>query len=311
MGQATPAGLAAIVGPTASGKSDLALALAAQIPLEILVADSRQVYRGMDIGTAKPNRPTRGLVRHHLVDLAAPDEPFSVADWVSAARPVIDEIIARGRLPLVVGGTGLYVSALVDGYDLGSSPPSAALRRELGQELAEHGPAALAARLTLADPRAAARVDLRNPRRVVRALERGSRPVQPNRPWPGRLLMIGIRRPIEVLVQRINARAERLFSDGLLAEVAGLLAAGYRAELPPMTGHGYREAAAVLAGECTVEEAIETTARRTRQYARRQRTWFRRDPRISWIDADDLPADDPRVVDQARAVLRAAGLIDY
>ena len=310
MGPSSPPPLAVIVGPTASGKTDLALALAAQIPIEILVADSRQVYRGMDIGTATPDALARAAVAHHLLDLVAPDEPFSVADWIAAARPQIAEIARAGRLPLAVGGTGLYVSALIDGYDLASAPPSADLRRELERELAEGGVTALAARLSRADPNAAASVDLRNSRRVVRALERQAKPAAPNRPWPGRLAMIGIRRPPGVLAQRINARAERLFSDGLLDEVAALLAAGYSPDLAPMTGHGYREAAGVLAGERTLDEAIETTARRTRQYARRQRIWFQRDERINWIDAGELPGDDPGIVDQARAVLRLAGLSD-
>ncbi len=308
MGLSSPAPLAAIVGPTASGKSDLALALATQIPLEILVADSRQVCRGMDIGTAKPDAVARETVPHHLLDLVAPDERFSVADWVAAARPLIDRIAARGHLPLVVCGTGLYLSALVDGYDLSSSPPAADLRRELGREMAERGIGTLAERLAASDPTAAARVDLRNPRRVVRALERGAQPTGPNRPWPGRLAIIGLRRPLEVLDRRIDTRAARLFADGLFAEVAALLGAGYTADLAPMSGHGYREAARVLAGESSLEDAIETTARRTRQYARRQRTWFKRDGRVSWIDAGDLPANHPDIVDQARAVLRAARL---
>lgn len=308
MGRPSPAPLAAIVGPTASGKSDLALAMATQIPLEILVADSRQVYRGMDIGTAKPDVVTREAVPHHLLDLVAPDEPFSVADWVAAARPLIDRIAARGPLPLVVCGTGLYLSALIDGYDLSSAPPSSDLRQELSRELAERGVGALANRLAASDPTAAGRVDLRNPRRVVRALERGARPTDPNRPWTSGLAIIGLRRPIDVLDRRIDARAARLFADGLLAEVAALIAAGYPADLAPMTGHGYREAARVLLGESSLEEAIETTARRTRQHARRQRTWFKRDQRISWIDAGDLPANHPDIVDQARAVLRAARL---
>ena len=306
MGPSSPAPLAAIVGPTGSGKSDLALALAAQIPLEILVADSRQVRRGMDIGTAKPDAVARRAVPHHLLDLVAPDEPFSVADWVAAARPLIDGIAARGHLPLVVCGTGLYLEALVDGYDLRSAPPSPALRLELEHEIDERGIGALAERLTASDPTAAARIDLRNPRRVIRALERGAQPVEPNRPWPGPLTIIGLHRPLEVLDRRIDARAARLFADGLLEEVAALIAAGYSTDLAPMSGHGYREAARVLMGESSLEEAIGTTARRTRQYARRQRSWFSRDETISWINAGDLPANYPEVVGEARAVLRAA-----
>ena len=306
LGPSSPAPLAAIVGPTASGKSDLALALARQIPLEIIVADSRQVRRGMDIGTAKPDAAARSAVPHHLLDLVAPDEPFSVADWVAAARPLVDGIAGRGHLPLVVCGTGLYLAALVDGYDLSSAPPSPALRLELEREIGERGIGALALRLTARDPTAAARIDLRNPRRLIRALERSAQAAQPNHPWSGPLVIIGLHRPLDVLDRRINARAARLFADGILEEVAALMAAGYSPDLATMTGHGYREAARVLSEESSLEDAIGTTARRTRQYARRQRSWFSRDETISWINAGDLPADHPEVVDEARAVLLAA-----
>ena len=306
MDRGSSAPLAAIVGPTASGKSDLALALARRTPLEILVADSRQVYRGMDVGTAKPDAAARARVPHHLLDLVAPDEPFSVAEWVAAARALIPLVAARERLPLLVGGSGLYISALVDGYDLDSMPPASALRQELDRELADRGIGPLATRLAAKDPATAARIDLRNPRRVIRALERNGQASEPNRPWVGQLVMIGLRRPLELLDRRINARAARLFSSGLLDEVAALLASGYGASLTPMTGHGYREAAHVLAGDSSVEEAIASTALHTRQYARRQQTWFKRDHRIRWIDAGDLPADAPAVVDQVQAALRSA-----
>lgn len=302
--------LAGIVGPTASGKTDLALALAERLPVEIVVADSRQVYRGMDIGTAKPDARARALVPHHLVDVVDPDEPFTVADWLERARRVVAEIAARGRMPLLIGGTGLYVSALVDGHDYAAQPWSPEVRHRLGDELEADGLDPLVARLRDLDPSAAEAIDVRNPRRVLRALERaevvGGGVIPRAEPYPGRVALIGVERPREVLYRRIDERAAWLFANGLLDEVRALRAKGYGADLRPMTGHGYAEATAVLAGEWTLERAVESTARRTRQYAKRQLTWFRRDPRLLWIAADDRPAHDPDVVARADRVVRAA-----
>jgi tRNA dimethylallyltransferase len=301
-GTPRPSPLAAIVGPTASGKSALAMALAQRLPIELVIADSRQVYRGMDVGTATPSAADRAAVPHHLLDLATPDEPFTVARWVAAAREAIAQIAGRGALPLVVGGTGLYVSALVDGYDFGAQPWGPELRETLTAELEAVGLAPLAERLVRLDPATAARTDLRNPRRVVRALERvtsGAGAAPGGSPYAGRLALLGLARPRPVLYRRIDERAAALFDGGLVEEVRGLLEAGYGPELPPMTGHGYREAARLLAGEWSREEAIAVTARRTRQYAKRQLSWFRRDPRIVWLPAGELAADDPRIVAQA------------
>lgn len=299
-----------IVGPTASGKTDLALALARRWPVEILVADSRQVYRGMDVGTAKPDAAARAAVPHHLLDLVEPDEAFTVAHWVERARGLVAEIAARGRIPMLVGGTGLYVSALLDGHDYAAQPWSPEVRRLLTDELEAAGLAPLAHRLTEADAELAARTDLRNPRRVLRALERveagggGARPRAEQ--YGGRVALIGISRPREVLHDRIDRRAAWLFDNGLLDEVRDLMAAGQDLGLRPMTGHGYGEAAAHLAGEWSLEQAIEVTARRTRQYAKRQMTWFRRDSRIMWLAADSAEADDPDLVERADRLLRAA-----
>lgn len=301
--RAAPPPIAAIIGPTASGKSELAMAIGARVPVEILVADSRQVYRGLDIGTAKPSAAEQRVVRHHLIDLVDPDEQFTVADWLARARPMVDEVAARGRLPLLVGGTGLYVSALVDGYDIASQPWSPELRARLAAELETEGLAPLSARLERLDPSTAARTDLRNPRRVLRALERveaGGGPRETHAtPYPGRLAMIGISRPRAELYRRIDERAAKLFHAGLVGEVDGLLAAGHRPDSAALSSHGYAEAVRHLAGELSLERAIEATARRTRQYAKRQLTWFRRDPRIVWVAAGDRPASDPAVVEQA------------
>lgn len=298
--------IAAIVGPTGSGKTDLSLALAVRLPIEILVADSRQVYRGMDIGTAKPDARAQAAVPHHLIDLVAPGEPFTVANWAAKARRLVPEIAARGRLPMVVGGSGLYVAALLDGYAFGAAP-DAELRARLNEQLATAGVGALAGRLVAIDPAGAARTDLRNPRRVARALESATAPERPKRdagvPWDGPVRLIGIDRPTEVLNRRIDQRAQWLFDNGLVEEVRALLAAGHDPNRAPLTSHGYGEAARYLAGEWSLDEAVAVTARRTRQYAKRQRTWFRRDKRIAWLEAGERPADDPDMVAQAQRLL--------
>ena len=303
--------LLGIVGSTASGKTDLALALARRLPVEILVADSRQVYRGMDVGTAKPPAAAREAVPHHLLDLVEPGEPFTVAQWAERARALLPEIAARGQLGMLVGGTGLYVSSLVDGHDYASQAFSPERRAELDARLAVEGLEALARDLVNVDPVIAARTDLRNPRRVLRALERafagGGGAMPSARPYPGRVVVVGISRPREVLYRRIDDRARRMFeAGGLLGEVRGLLEHGYTPDLRPMTGHGYREAARHLAGEISLGEAVEVTARRTRQYAKRQLSWFGREPRIIWLRAGTLAGDDPTLVGEAERILRAA-----
>jgi tRNA dimethylallyltransferase len=306
MAPASP--IAAIVGPTASGKTDLALALADRLPIEILVADSRQVYRGMDIGTAKPDAAARARVPHHLLDLVDVGEPFSVADWAREARHIVPEVVSRRRLPLLVGGSGLYLAALLDGYSLGPAP-RVGDRARLAEELATAGVAALADRLREVDPAAARRVDLRNPRRLTRALERsaavdgGVAPPPSTMPWPGKALLLGLSRPREVLHRRIEERTRWLFDHGLLDEVRRLIAAGHDPRTAPLTSHGYGEAARHLAGEWPLDEALAMTALRTRQYAKRQATWFRRHQRVVWLSAGDAPGDDPALVGRAESLL--------
>jgi tRNA dimethylallyltransferase len=305
-----PPPLLGVVGPTASGKTDLALALARRMPVEILVADSRQVYRGMDIGTAKPDAAVRAEVPHHLLDLVEPDEPFSVAQWVAMARELIGEIGERGRFPMLVGGTGLYIEALLAGHDYERQPWSPEHRAALLARLETEGLARLAAELRRAAPSVAAQTDLRNPRRVLRTLERfqgGEDAMPKGRRYTGRLALLGLSRPPAVLARRIDQRARAMFErDGLLDEVRDLLDRGHGPELRPMTGHGYREAARHLAGEWSLGQAIEVTATRTRQYAKRQRTWFRREPRIMWLVAGSEEADAPDLVDEAERLVRAA-----
>ena len=307
---AVPPPIIGIIGPTASGKTDLALALAQRLPVEVLVADSRQVYRGMDVGTAKPDATARAVVPHHLLDLVDPDEGFTVADWLERARRLLPDVASRGRLPMVVGGTGLYVEALLQGHDYVSQGWSPELRADLTRRLEVEGLEPLVAELEALDPSTAARVDRRNPRRVLRALERsiagGGGPPPVAAPFAGRVVLIGLSRPRQELYRRIDRRAHELFDRGLVEEVATLLARGYGPELRPMTGHGYREAAGILAGEWTREEAIAVTATRTRQYAKRQLTWFRREPRIVWLAAGAHEGDDAELVDEADRIIRAA-----
>ena len=300
------------MGPTASGKTEFALAVARRLAVEVIVADSRQVYRGLDVGTAKPDAATRAAVPHHLIDLVDPDEAFTVADWVDRARRLVPQIASRGRLPLVVGGTGLYVSALLDGHDYAAQPWSPEVRARLTSELEAEGLVPLVERLGRLDPGSADRIDVRNPRRVLRALERaeiGGGGVAPRAtPYTGPVSLLGLERPRDVLYRRIDERARALFADdGLLDEVRRLLDAGHAADLLPMSGHGYREAAAHLAGELSFDEAIELTARRTRQYAKRQLSWFGRDPRVRWLSAGDGPADAEPIVSAAVDAAVAAG----
>ncbi len=265
----------------------------------------------MDVGTAKPDAQARAAVPHHLLDLVTPGERFSVAEWVAQARQLVPEIAARGHLSLVVGGSGLYLAALLDGYAFGPGP-DATRREELVAQLAGGGVEPLAERLGEVDPIAAQRIDRRNPRRVIRALERsasaggGAAPEPASTPWPGRLALLGVSRPREVLNRRIDERARWLFDHGLVDEVRTLLNAGHDPRRPPLTGHGYGEAAGYLAGEWSLEEAIAVTARRTRQFAKRQRTWFARDRRIVWLAAGEAPGNDTALVDEADRVLRTA-----
>lgn len=285
------------------------MALGDRLPVEILVADSRQVYRGMDVGTAKVDAAAQRRVPHHLLDLVDPSERFTVAQWADLARTLVPEIAARDALPLVVGGTGLYVTALLDGFDFAGQPWSPTVRHRLADELEAEGVGVLAERLGRLDPASAARTDLRNPRRVLRALERaelvGDRSAATVRaaPYAGPVALLGLRRPLAILDRRIGERAEAMFRGGLLDETQALLERGLDPTSPALTGHGYAEAARHLAGEWSVEETIEATARRIRRYARRQMSWFRRDPRIAWFDARDRPADDLPLVRQGTDLL--------
>jgi len=281
----------AIVGPTASGKSALAMRVAERMGGEIVSADSRQVYRGMDIGTAKPTIEERARIPHHLVDIVDPGERYDVLRYQRDGRAALAGIRTRGRVALVVGGTGLYVRALLDGLELASLPHDPEVRARLESE----DPATLHERLRAMDPNAASRVDPRNRRRLVRYLEVATiagGPVPRVRGAPLAALRIGLRPPREVLVATIERRVRDMVAQGVLDEARSLVARGIDPRLPSMSAHGYVHWAALLRGEIDLETAIARTARDVRAYSRRQMTWFRRDAAIRWFDptaTDPLP----------------------
>ncbi len=297
----------ALVGATASGKSALALAAARALPdVELVSIDSMQVYRGMDVGTAKPTPAERAEVPHHLLDLVDPWEECSLAWFQQQARAALADVAARGRRAVLVGGTGLYLRAVVDDLDIPGQYPE--VRAELE---AEADTAALHERLTALDPLAATRMEPGNRRRIVRALEVGLGSGRPFSSYgPGldafpddRTPQVGIRLPAEVVRARIEARYAQQVADGFLDEVDALLALDHPLSRTAGQALGYRELLAHRRGETTLDEALDLAVRRTRRFARRQRVWFRRDPRIDWVDAE---ADPAAAADEVVARLAAA-----
>jgi tRNA dimethylallyltransferase len=290
--------LVAIVGPTAVGKSALALALAEVarerlgIAAEIVSADSRQVYRGLDVGTAKPSLDEQRQVPHHLIDVVDPVDDFSLAEFQDRAYLAIDDIQRRNRLPLLVGGTGLYVRAVVEGAQLPRVPPDGELRRELEVFADRHGPAALQRRLAELDPVAAQRIDPRNRRRVIRAIEvtlKTGRPFSEGSVAQPRydVLTIGLTAERAALYQRIDRRVDRQIASGLVDETRRALAAVSTPNRPAFQGFGYREIVQHRRGEIDLATAIERYKFATHRFVRQQYTWFRlTDPRINWLEAD-------------------------
>ena len=272
-----------LAGPTASGKTAAALALADGFPIEVISADSRQVYRGMDVGTAKPTASERARVPHHLLDIIDPPETYSAHRFVQDARRALDDICRRRRVPLVVGGTGFYIKALVEAELLAAVPPDPELRRDLEALREREGVAGLAARLERVDPQRAATIDRANPRRLVRAIEVAERQQSSgDSPEPLPSMIFGIEHSHEALTTRIERRVHDIYAGGLVEETRALLERGIPPDAPALTGVGYREAAAVLDGRLSLDEAKQRTVARTRQYARRQRTWFRRQLPVHW-----------------------------
>ncbi len=294
--------LIAVVGPTATGKSDLGLALARAYDGEVVNADAMQLYRGLDVGTAKLTPAERAGVPHHLLDVLDVTEPASVAAYQRAARTVIEEVLAAGRTPVLVGGSGLYVHAVVDELEFPGTDPD--LRARLAAELDRLGPAALHARLAAVDPAAAAAVLPSNGRRVVRALEVVT---LTGRPFAARLpeaatprydaVLLGVDRPTAELDARIARRVARMFAAGLVAETRGLLP-GLREGRTASRALGYQQVLAALDGDGDLSAAAADTVVATRRFVRRQRSWFRRDRRIVWLDAGHSD-----VLGRARAVI--------
>jgi tRNA dimethylallyltransferase len=274
----------AVLGPTASGKSALALALAERVGGEIVACDSQQVYLGMDIGTAKPTRAERARVPHHALDLVRPDEPFHAARWAAVARGAIEEISARGRLPIVVGGTGLYYRALTGGL-FEAPPPDPAIRARHRALAAADGVPALHARLAAVDPEAAAVIGPNDLVRTSRALEIHEqtgvaittlrRRASPRADLAPTVLLLDP--PLATLRARIAARVAEMMAAGFLDEVRALRAAGYGPALKPLQALGYKQLGAVLDGAMSLPDAVTETVRATAAYARRQRTWFRKE----------------------------------
>jgi len=287
--------LIVILGPTAVGKTETAVRLAGRLGGEIISADSRQFYRGMDLGTAKPTPAERSRIPHHLVDVIAPDEPWSLAQFQQAAFQAIDAMHPRGRLPFLVGGTGQFVRAIAEGWDIPPQQPNPRLRAVLAAWAGEIGSEAFHQRLAVLDPPAAALIDYRNVRRTIRAFEvifhTGKRfSAQRRRHAPRyRLLQIGLMRPRADLYARIDARIDAMLAAGLLEEVRGLLAR-YPGDLPAFSAIGYRELVRHLEGACTLDEAVAAIRRNTRQFVRRQANWFKQDdPDIHWFMAEADP----------------------
>lgn len=283
--------LVAIVGPTAIGKSRLAIRLAQTFGGEIVNADSRQVYRHMDIGTAKPTPGELALVPHHLINSANPDESFSLAQYQELAYRAIDDIHQRGKLPLLVGGSGLYVRAVVEGWQIPQAPPNPELRKKLEEKAAAIGVEKLYQELVAIDPAAAQKIDPRNVRRVIRALEvyeQTGTPfsrLQKKQAPPFTSLIIGLTCDRAELYRRIDERVDRMMAQGLVREVEKLVQMGYDFTLSAMSTIGYKQIGLYLRGEVSLEEAVQQVKYETHRFVRHQYAWFRlKDDRIKWFN---------------------------
>ena len=280
-----------VVGPTASGKTDYAIDLALARNGEVVSCDSMQIYRHMDIGTAKPAREEMRGVPHHMLDIVEPGTDYSVADFVRDARACIADILARGRLPVLCGGTGLYVDSIINQIEFAAEKRDDGLRRELKEMAEREGPEAVHTLLRAADPEAAEAIHPNNVKRVIRALEiirttglsKAEADRQARKEPVYDAALFGMELGRERLYQRIDMRVDRMMEQGLLGEVRRLLEMGVPRQSTAMQAIGYKELVRCLDGACSLEEAVETVKRESRRYAKRQMTWFRRNPEIQWI----------------------------
>ena len=305
---ATVRPILAVVGPTATGKSGLAMALAGELGGEIVNADALQVYRGFDIGTAKPTAEERARVPHHLVDILEPAETYSAGEFARRARRAITEIEGRGRVPIVVGGSGLYLRALLAG--ISPIPPGdPAVRAALRARLAEDGLPALAAELARRDPETAARLAPGDSQRVLRALEVALVSGVPLAAWIARqpfgnqgipAVSVGLTLARGLLYDQIAGRVARMIERGWVNEVQGLLARGLSPQVPAFQAIGYRQLALHVRGEWTLQQAISDTIQATRRFAKRQETWFRKEPDVTWFPAQDLEHRVTEVLEHVR-----------
>jgi tRNA dimethylallyltransferase len=282
--------LVVILGPTAVGKTEISMIVAEQLAGEIVSADSRLFYRGMDIGTAKPTREERSRIPHHLIDMIDPDEAWSLRKFQQTAQEAITAIHTRGRLPLLVGGTGQFLRCITEGWDLPKQAPHPKLRNAIQKWGEQTGAAALHAQLSIIDPYAASAIEPNNLRRTVRALEvifltgRRFSEQRQRRLSPYHILQIGLIRPRPELYARIDARIEQMLRNGWLDEVQALLNQGYDPSLSSMSAIGYQQLSAYLVGDITLDEATKEIKRLTRQFVRRQANWFKMDdPSIHWF----------------------------
>ena len=289
--------LICLLGPTAVGKTEIALQLAQHLDAEIVSVDSRQIYRQMDIGTAKPTSEEQEAARHHLIDCVDITTPFSVADYQSLADAAIADVQNREKQVLLVGGAGLYFRAIVDGLFEGPGA-DVSLRKRLEQEASQHGVDVLHARLRACDPVSADRIHPNNLIRVIRALEiyelTGTPMSEHQQEWLSEkhrypFIAYGLTLPREKLYRRIEHRIDIMLANGLIAEVESLLASGYSRDTFALQSFGYKELIAYLDGKCTYIEAIEELKQNTRRFAKRQLTWFRKDKRIKWLDRESTP----------------------
>lgn len=286
-----------IAGPTASGKTSLSIELAKLLDGEIISADSMQVYKYMDVGTAKPSIEEMQGIRHYLIDELLPDEEFNVVKFKELAEKYIEVILERGKQPIIVGGTGLYISSLINNINFSETKSDWELREQLGREAEENGPVYIHDKLRLVDPVSAANIHPNNVKRVIRALEvyyQTQRPMSSHNeksreiPPKYKFVLLGLTMDREKLYDRINKRVDIMLENGLIEEVGRLVEMGYADSITSMQGIGYKEILSHLRNEISLEEAVETVKRESRRYAKRQITWFKRIKEIKWFSIDNF-----------------------